>query len=43
MERRKEGNGWETIFEHWGVAVVFLIAVVLAQALLLFINWLQGL
>jgi hypothetical protein len=42
MERRKEGKGWETFFEHWGlplaVVIIGIFAMVLTNVLMLFIN-----
>jgi len=33
MERRKQGNGWETFFEHWGLPLSGVIIVAFTMAL----------
>jgi len=42
MERRKQGIGWETFFEHWGfslsVVIIAAIATIMTRILMFFIH-----
>jgi|GEM_PF-2104892 len=42
MERRKNGNGWETFFEHWGLFLPMTVIGITASMVLPFLGNMSG-